>query len=295
MLLSGIMGRDLFSGAHSVGTITSSLVPLPSRSMTYDRADYWTDVAQRIGARDDGGWDLAGDTGPFHRYQRDVIVQRMIRQLPVHGRSVLELGCGPGGNLLEISKLGPDRLVGCDIAPGMIELARRNTSGIDVELTQVSGDDLPFAEREFDTVFTLTVLQHNPDDVAPALIEGLARVTGSTLQLMEAVTSWRTISAGDTNFIRRIDDYVRWVTANGFRLADVTQADVWVSHKAWLVVHRLASLIGRGHAEGQRVSGLEHAIERAALRLSRPLDARLPQLSGLVAMRFERLPSSNVR
>ena len=254
---------------------------------TYDRAGYWSDVADRLTDRQ-ADRELAGNAGPFHRYRRTVSLERLFSLLPVTGLSVLELGSGPGGNLRVLSARGPARLVGADISPRMVELARWNT---EAEMVQLDGGPLPFADQEFDSTLTHTVLQHNPDRVLAELVSELTRVTRGTLLLIEDTTVLRDRSFGGTYWVRRNDEYIALVTSFGFRLCDVHTADVWLSEKAWLAIRRLMSLTDRGgHEEGAAVTAIEQRLERAALRITRPLDPHFPQLSGKTALRFERLP-----
>jgi SAM-dependent methyltransferase len=256
----------------------------------YDPAAYWSRVAAHVGARDEGDWDLAGNSGPIDRYKRDMTLSRL-RDLPVLGRAVLELGPGPGGNLRALSAQRPSRLVGADVAPGMLELALRNTAGLGVELVHLAGDGhLPFADREFDTSLAVTVLQHNRADVAARLLKELARVTRSTLALIEDTTRWRRRRHQDSYFVRRADDYAGWAAAEGFELVGVTRMNVWVSERAWLLTHRLAALARReAVAEGAPVAGFERRVQTLALSLTRRLDTWTPPVSGPTAMRFERV------
>jgi SAM-dependent methyltransferase len=256
----------------------------------YDPAVYWSRVAQHVGARAEGDdWDLAGNSGPFDRYKRELTLSRL-RDLPVSGQAVLELGPGPGGNLRALSAQHPRRLVGADVATGMLELARRNTEGVDVELIHLTGDVLPFADREFDTSLTVTVLQHNPARVAARLVAELARVTGSTLALIEDTTRWRRRSHQGSYFVRRAGDYVAWARAAGFELADSARMEVWVSERTWLATRRLVALAGRRPAvEGGAVGQLERRLQALALTLTRRLDAWVPAISGPTVMRFERM------
>ena len=157
-----------------------SMAPLET-TPTYDRAGYWSDVADRLTDRQ-ADRELAGNAGPFHRYRRTVSLERLFSLLPVTGLSVLELGSGPGGNLRAMSARGPARLVGADISPRMVELARWNT---EAEMVQLDGGPLPFADQEFDSTLTHTVLQHNPDRVLAELVSELTRVTRGTLLLIQ--------------------------------------------------------------------------------------------------------------
>ena len=75
--------------------------------------------------------------------------------MSVAGGTVLEVGCGPGGNLIQLADKDALRLVGVDISPTMLEVARENTSSLSVvELRQVEGMSLPFSDREFSLSFT---------------------------------------------------------------------------------------------------------------------------------------------
>jgi SAM-dependent methyltransferase len=256
----------------------------------YDPAAYWSRVAEQVGARNEGDdWDLAGNSGPFDRYKRELTLSRL-RDLPVSGRAVLELGPGPGGNLRALSAQRPSRLVGADVADGMLELALRNTDGLEVELVHLAGDDrLPFADREFDTSLAVTVLQHNRTDVAARLVKELARVTRSTLALIEDTTRWRRRRHQGSYFVRRADDYAGWATAEGFELVDATPMNVWVSERAWLLTHRMAALTRKQlFPEGAPVACFERRLQTFALKLTRRLDRWTPPLSGPTAMRFER-------
>jgi ubiquinone/menaquinone biosynthesis C-methylase UbiE len=81
---------------------------------------------------------------------------------------VLDLGCGTGivARLLRERLGGAARIVGLDINPGMLAVARR----IAPELDWQQGDAaaLPFGDRSFDVVLSQQMLQFVPDKVAAA-------------------------------------------------------------------------------------------------------------------------------
>jgi SAM-dependent methyltransferase len=52
---------------------------------------------------------------------------------PIEGRSVLDIGCGPGHYCIALARKGAGRVVGLDFAPGMIDLARANAREAGVE------------------------------------------------------------------------------------------------------------------------------------------------------------------
>jgi len=61
---------------------------------------------------------------------------------PLEGRSVLDVGCGPGHYSVALAKAGAAKVYGVDFAQGMIEIARRNAdaAGIGARCTFDYGD-----------------------------------------------------------------------------------------------------------------------------------------------------------
>jgi len=260
-------------------------MPDPSHA-PYDRADYWDGVARRVVERG-ADPELAGNAGPFHRYRRQISETRLFDLLPVEGLSVLEVGCGPGGNLSVLAQRHPRRLVGADVSPAMVELAR--SRGV-AEIFHVEGDMLPFGDQELDSTLTHTVLQHNPPETLPRVIAEIARVTRASILLIEDTATFYERSHGGSYWVRRNEEYIALVTAHGFRFCGFETSDIWLSEKVWLAIRRLMSFLDRStHREGEQVSRFEYQIERSALLLTRPLDRFFPQLSGKTALRFERV------
>ncbi len=85
------------------------------------------------------------------------------------GMSVLDCGCGPGSITLGLAELvSPGRAVGIDLEPTMIEQAGSLASETDignVEFRVADIYDLPFADGEFDAVFSSSVTEHLSDPV----------------------------------------------------------------------------------------------------------------------------------
>jgi SAM-dependent methyltransferase len=95
------------------------------------------------------------------------------------GETVLDLGCGGGLDVfLAAKKVGPTgRIIGIDMTPEMLELARRNAekSGAEnVEFHQATIDDLPLADSSVDCVISNCVINLAPDK--PAVFREIARV-----------------------------------------------------------------------------------------------------------------------
>lgn len=102
---------------------------------------------------------------------RRAIIRSLLEQanLP-RPSSVLDAGCGGGGNLEELARLG--RVVGIEPAGESLEAARARGVG---EVVEGVIEELPFADASFDVVVTLDVIEHVDDDIG-ALAE-LRRVT----------------------------------------------------------------------------------------------------------------------
>jgi len=102
------------------------------------------------------------------------------------GPAVLDLGCGTGINLLEAARvLGAcRRLVGVDLAPGMIDEARRKAQAAGVPATFAVGDaeHLELPDASFDLVICNSVYHWFPDrQRAVAEISRVLRPGGQAL------------------------------------------------------------------------------------------------------------------
>ena len=79
-------------------------------------------------------------------------------------KDVLEVGCGAGVDLVRFAR-GGARVVGVDLAPSAIALARANFAQqhLTADLRVANGEALPFADNSFDLVFAHGVVQYTPD------------------------------------------------------------------------------------------------------------------------------------
>lgn len=62
---------------------------------------------------------------------------------------ILDIGCGGGRTTTHLSKMGHE-VIGVDVVPGMIELAKKDYPDIDFQVMSVN--DLKFSDAEFDVV-----------------------------------------------------------------------------------------------------------------------------------------------
>ena len=79
------------------------------------------------------------------------------------GSRLVDLGCGGGQLCVHAANLGW-RAVGVDSAPGMIEEARSESDGLDVEWIVASYDESGLPDGEFDAVTAMGLIEYLPDD-----------------------------------------------------------------------------------------------------------------------------------
>src|SRR5690625_4683705 len=130
----------------------------------YHPEKYWTEVAKRIREREDGHNIIAGDDEPYYRYKRERFLN-LLDSIDVAGKSVLEIGSGPGGNLLELFRKKPSKLAGVDISEEMVELAKNKLPEV-VSIQKINGSELPFTNDSFDVVLDRKSTRLNSSHVA---------------------------------------------------------------------------------------------------------------------------------
>jgi SAM-dependent methyltransferase len=241
---------------------------------SYEPRSYWNRVATEL---DERGGVVAGDDTPYYRYKRAKFLGRFLASMPVEGKAVLEVGCGPGGNLAELMNRQPRRLVGCDLSPAMANLARRTGC----EVVELDGTGLPFGDQEFDLVFTVTVLQHVPE--VGDLISEICRVSRTMVQFVEDAGP---AQGGGSYFRRPVAEYSNACRASGFTLV---QADVLGTRVSLLAHTALGRVFDRRERhEGEPVPPTLHTLERLLLPITRRMDDRVAKESDLTRMIFER-------
>jgi SAM-dependent methyltransferase len=168
-------------------------------------------------------------------------------------------------------------LVGCDISPKMVKLAQRTG----VEAVALDGTGLPFADREFDLVFTVTVLQHNPE--IEELVAEICRVSGQGVEFVEGVGF---PVSGGSYFRRPIEQYSDACAACGFELVGAEPLGTAVSESCHHILRRF--LDSRERHEGEPVGVGLRALERILLQITRRIDDRRASQQDLTRMVFRR-------
>jgi SAM-dependent methyltransferase len=132
-----------------------------------------------VTAADEAYWLGTRYRGPEHPVVRAYALpklQRIDAVLPLRGRRVLDVGCGPGVFTVLLEQLGA-QVTGLDASPGL--LARNR--GLDVRLGDAQA--LPFEDASFDIAFEANLLHHL---AAPErAVREMARVAREALVLIE--------------------------------------------------------------------------------------------------------------
>lgn len=81
------------------------------------------------------------------------------------GKRVLEVGCGAGTDLVRFAQ-GGALVTGVDLSASAIALARQNFAhqGLDADLREADGEQLPFEDATFDLVYAHGVVQYTAND-----------------------------------------------------------------------------------------------------------------------------------
>jgi ubiquinone/menaquinone biosynthesis C-methylase UbiE len=114
--------------------------------------------------------------------QERIEVPLMLRALGIQpGGRILEVGCGRGIAMpVFAERLQPETLVGVDVDPALVAIARRRLAALGVNATVVEADvrDLPFDAASFDLVVDFGTCYHvsGGDDGALAALREIGRV-----------------------------------------------------------------------------------------------------------------------
>lgn len=135
---------------------------------------------------------------------------------------LLDIGTGPGRLLLEVHRLNPRvELFGLDISPAMIDVARRNLSGIPVNLQQGRAEQTGFPADFFDLVTCTGSLYLW--DYAEEGLEEIFRILrrGSSAYLFEVYKDVNKEAFGDAlrSRLRELDTFRRLIGPFALRKA----------------------------------------------------------------------------
>jgi pseudaminic acid biosynthesis-associated methylase len=122
--------------------------------------------------------------------RRATFWHRLLADFPI--QSVLEIGCGQGGNLKPISEApAAPGVWGVDVNASTLARIRANVP--EVNAIKAVARDLPFRDRWFDLVFTMGVLIHQPDETLPLVMNEIVRCSRRYVLWGEYFAEQRTV------------------------------------------------------------------------------------------------------
>ncbi len=253
-------------------------------SEDYHPEPYWSTVAKRIHDRGDANV-IAGDDEPYYRYKRERFLE-MLTTVDFGGKSVMEIGHGPGGNLKFIlgSTPPPRKLMGVDISSEMGALAR-SILPEEVELTKIDGTQLPFPDKSVDLIFTATVLQHNTDEkMLKPLIKEIARVAKREIYIFERIDD--PIAGDELCLGRPVGYYGDLFKAEGFDLVGTEFINI---HASYLMAGTIRKVLNpKEREEGQPLTPFSLGLQEALLPLSKRMDKVMHKNRDLAKLSFRR-------
>ena len=121
-----------------------------------------------------GSREFFDDLDQYH-FEKLHHLPRLIDFDAYRGKSVLDVGCGAGTDLVRFAK-GGAHVTGVDLSSSAIALARQNFAqlGLQADLREADGERLPFPDNQFDLVFAHGVMQYTSND--RALVDECRRV-----------------------------------------------------------------------------------------------------------------------
>ena len=248
----------------------------------YHTEEYWSEVANRIATRENENV-IAGDDEPYYHYKRERFLQ-LLSEVDFVGKSVLEIGSGPGGNLKEVWKHKPASLTGADISNAMIDLARKNIPS-EIQLVKVDGETLPFEDNAFDIVFTATVLQHNTDEkMLKQVVSELSRVSKSMVYLFERIDP--VITGDELCYGRPISYYEELLEKAGFELDSVKYINIKASYYVCGALRK--GLNPKSRKEGEPLSKISYFLQKATLPVTKILDKIFTSKTDLARVAFRK-------
>jgi ubiquinone/menaquinone biosynthesis C-methylase UbiE len=249
---------------------------------TYQPEAYWNHVAGELSRREDGHF-IAGDDEPYYRYKRSKFL-KLLNTVDFHNKKVLEVGCGPGGNLKIILEKQPAKLAGVDLSREMIALAKGNLAGKKIDLLHVTDHKFPFADREFDIVFTSTVLQHTTTDSALlTTVSEICRVSGSEVYIFERIE--KKIQGNESCLGRTVSFYEQVFAEHGFELTETKFLHIQASYMLAGITRKF--LNRRNRKEGEKLSGPSLAVQRILLPFTKFFDGIFKADRDLAMLHFK--------
>jgi len=134
-----------------------------------------------------------------YRYDKLNYLPRLVDVSTYQGKSLLEVGCGAGIDLVRFARAGAIA-TGIDLSTTAIELARKNIeqNGLKADLWVMNGESMQFPDNSFDVVYAHGVLQYTADvEKMVAEIHRVVKPGGEVVVMVYNRNSW-------LNLMRRV-------------------------------------------------------------------------------------------
>jgi ubiquinone/menaquinone biosynthesis C-methylase UbiE len=251
--------------------------------ISYNPEVYWDTVAKNILVRPDLKI-IAGDDEPYYRYKRRRFLE-LLNTIDFSGKTVLEIGSGPGGNLDFILTKSCKKITGVDISQKMIALSQKLLHEKEVEIIKINGKDLPFPDQSFDVVFTSTVLQHNTNEpLLHQLIAEICRVSRDEVLLCERIES--KIKGHESNLGRPIKYYDDILKTHHFSRIEKRSMPIQASYFMCGIIRKIFNR--RFRKEGEKHARIVVALQNLFLPVTALIDKLLPLERDVMLLRFKR-------
>ena len=153
--------------------------------------DFWNKTAQRFGENGDFRPVLIPTSKGLLNWYVDYLQKSALKSIlkRLSGKVVLDVGCGVGRWSARLAETGA-LVIGVDLSREMIKkaksrMAKRNLSS---DFVLASANKLPFVSHTFESIVSVTVLQHIVDDPSfKSAVSNIARTlkTGGEVILLE--------------------------------------------------------------------------------------------------------------
>lgn len=239
----------------------------------YDIEDYWSKVGKEIEERGEGNV-IAGDDEPFYVYKRKKFLETQFSEVDFKNKVVAELGCGPGGNIQEVLKKGPEKIIGLDISPVMIGLSTKKFKENDkVALHVTNGRDLPLQDRSVDLIYSVTVLQHITDEsMFLNAVKEMCRVSNDQVIIFERIEKF--FKGTPLNHGRTVSQYQTLFESHGYQLEEYKSININISYYVCGAYRKL--LNSKSRIEGEPLSAISIFAEQISLPITKLLDKIFP-------------------
>ena len=88
----------------------------------------------------------------------------LLAMLPdLHGKTILDIGCGMGQHAKQYSEMGAESVLGIDISENMLKYAEEHNTADNITYQQMAMEDIETINRQFDLITSSLALDYTED------------------------------------------------------------------------------------------------------------------------------------